>query len=370
MQVSQKRNSDEELSYEKKDLGNSKLELLITIPYSEFEETRQKSAEDLSKTIKVPGFRPGKAPKKSTEAYLGAQPYEEALNRLLPKYTIRVLQKEEITPLDQIKYKVEKVEEEAGVRFTASFTVYPTIKLGDFKKIKVKKDEVKVDEDEIDGVIENMYKESQKKNRKGNDKDEKTETTKSGIVVPKGAVEEDQVGSEADDVWAASFGIGVKTLKELKENVEKELKRQKEQMAMDKYVSDILAEIAKTVSVVVPETFISEEVAKREEDYRKRIENIGMKVEEFLEKQEVSLEELKKRWREEASVRIRNELILFQIVKDYSIKVSEEEVKKEVAAVRDPELKKQFETEEGRKYIQSVMLQQKAVRKLLDLVEN
>lgn len=366
MQISDTKDNQNGPKFEKRELGNSKVEYIITIPNDQFENAKTLASERLSKTVKIPGFRPGKAPSKTIEAYLGAQPYEEALNNLLPKYTVQVLQLDKTTPIDQIQYKVLEVNKEIGVKFSASFTVYPVIKIGDLKRIKVTKAKSEVNDKEVEDVLANMYKESEQKSKV--QKDEKQDVTKGGIVVPKGTIDQDQKKGPTDE-WVKGLGLGVSNLKELKEKVKQELLRQKEQVNMDKYVTEILAEIAKDARIEAPQSFVDEEVSHREQDYKKRIENLGMKVDEFLEKQNVSLDDLRKKWQEESSEKIKNELILFQLIKDYSIEVKSEEIDREISLIQDPKLKEQLASENGKRYIQNVMLQQKAIRKMLEEVE-
>ena len=99
----------------------------------------------MRKKINVPGFRPGKAPRKIIEGMYGAEVFfEEAINIAFPEaYDAAVKEKE----LRVVGYpSVELVGEctKEGFTFTATTPVYPEVTLGEYKGLSAEKEEVKV----------------------------------------------------------------------------------------------------------------------------------------------------------------------------------------------------------------------------------
>ena len=123
----------------------SQVVLTIEVGSAEFEAAIEKAYQKMRKKINVPGFRPGKAPRKVIEGMYGAEVFfEEAINIAFPEaYEAAVKEKE----LQVVGYPaVEMVGEctKEGFTFTATTPVYPEVTLGEYKGLTAEKDEVKV----------------------------------------------------------------------------------------------------------------------------------------------------------------------------------------------------------------------------------
>ena len=123
----------------------SQVVLTIEVGSAEFEAAIEKAYQKMRKKINVPGFRPGKAPRKVIEGMYGAEVFfEEAINIAFPDaYEAAVKEKE----LQVVGYPaVEMVGEctKEGFTFTATTPVYPEVTLGEYKGLTAEKDEVKV----------------------------------------------------------------------------------------------------------------------------------------------------------------------------------------------------------------------------------
>lgn len=335
------------LSYSKEKLEGGKLQLNIEISNERFEIVKNKVYEKLASTVKVDGFRQGKAPKNIIIARLGPSLFEQTLNELVPQCTLEIIQREKLMPLDQISYKIDKIAEGSGVQYSATFTVFPEFKLPDISKIKVKKKEkIEIDEKEVEVVVKQMFNEKQK-----GVKGDKTKKDR-----------------KMNDEWAASLNLGVKNLKELKERIQTELLRQKKDLEKNKYISEVIDEISEKSKFEIPEILLEQEINKKEQEYKSRIENLGMKVEDFLRNQKTSIEELKKGWKKEADKVIRTEIILMKIANEYKIKVENAEVQKQIDEIKDEKLKAQYQNPQTKKHLQSILVRQKIVDKILELV--
>ena len=126
-------------------LDKSKVALTIEADAAAFEAAINKAYLKQRGKISVPGFRPGKAPRKMIESMYGAEVfYEEAVNILLPDAYEDAVKEQE---LKVVGYpEVEMVGEctRDGFTFKATVPVYPEVTLGQYKGLSAEKDEVKV----------------------------------------------------------------------------------------------------------------------------------------------------------------------------------------------------------------------------------
>lgn len=330
------------LSYGKETLGEGRLKISIEIEDSRFQLAKQKVYERLSQDVRIEGFRPGKAPKNMILAQLGPRLYEETLQELLPVATLEVIRRENIIPLDRIAYSVEKVGEGSGVKYTAMFTVFPEFKLPDISKIKVQKEKIEVTDDEVKSVVEEMHKEAEKKEKQK---------------------------IKMDDAWAKSMNMNAKTLDELREKVKGELKRQKEAMVENKYIDGILSKIIEGSKFEVPSLMVEQELDRREGQYKSRIEQLGMKIDDFLRNQKTTMENLREGWKKEAEKQLKSEIILIKVSNEYKIVVTDEDVDAQINAIKDEKVRAQYESKEARNYLKSILVRQKVIKKITDLVE-
>ena len=328
------------INYSKETLDDGRIRFDIEVNNERFEIVKNRVYEKLAKAVSIEGFRPGKAPKNLITAQIGPKLYEETLQEIVPEVTLEVLQREKATPIDRIAYKVEKVGEGFGVKFSATFTSFPEFELPEIEKLKIKKKEVKVSKEEVDNVIKKMF-----------DEDKNKKKLKFG------------------DEWAKTLSLNVKSIKELSEKVKSELKRQKEMLEDDRVVNEVVEKISKKAKLTIPKLLVNQEVAVREQDYKGRIEKLGMKLEDFLRNQKTTMDKLKKGWEKEAIKKIETEIILMKIAGKYKISVPMQEVEKQIAQIQDEKVKAQYNNENSKRYLQSVMIRQEVIKKVLSLVK-
>lgn len=108
--------------------------------YASFEKAVEKALSEAGKEVKLPGFRPGKAPKEMVERALNREAVEQhaAQNLILEIYP-KILDEAKLEPVDYPK--VEILQQEKGRPFVFKLTVevYPEVKLGRYKGLKVEK---------------------------------------------------------------------------------------------------------------------------------------------------------------------------------------------------------------------------------------
>lgn len=133
---------------------NSQAFLTIEMEPAEVEESLEKSYHRLVKKTNIPGFRRGKAPRAILEQYVGKESLlDDAINDLLPQAYEKAIQEQEIEPLAQPRIEIAQID---PVIFKAVVPLPPVIKLGDYHHIKVTQKPVKLTEDDVDAVIEQL----------------------------------------------------------------------------------------------------------------------------------------------------------------------------------------------------------------------
>lgn len=309
-----------------------------------FVKRKDKIFNKLTKDVKITGFRPGKAPKAMLEARLGADLYENTLNDLLPEVTYEYLSEEKIDFLGRLNYEVIKVSDAEGVEYKIKFIKYPEIKLPKFSKIKVQDEKIELSEEEIDEELAKIFK---------------YKDTKDDIK------EKDTAKKDITDEEVKSLGVGLNTVAEIKDLIRKQLEIQKQNLAKNKQAQEVIDQAIEMSNIKAPKSLLDAEVSKKEHDYSHRIEDLGLKLEDFLKSQKTTIEDLRKVWQDEAEKQIKTDLLLFEIAKVNELKVQNEEVNAEINSITDEKLKKQYDSYDGRNYISGIILQQKAINWLM-----
>ena len=123
----------------------------------ELEEAKEKAFKKISSKYKVDGFRPGKAPRNLFEKNYPGKTLMEAADELIDKEYKRLILEEKIMPILEPKIDVVKLsDDEIEVNYT--FILEPTVKLGKYKKLGIKKEKVKATKEEVQARIDDLLK--------------------------------------------------------------------------------------------------------------------------------------------------------------------------------------------------------------------
>ena len=116
------------------ELPENKVKLHVSIPASEFERAIDAAFRKLAGEVKIPGFRPGKAPRQLLEARLGSDvARDQALRDSLPTYYADAVQSEELDTIADITAG----EESGDVEFDAVVEVRPVVELQDYLGLRI-----------------------------------------------------------------------------------------------------------------------------------------------------------------------------------------------------------------------------------------
>lgn len=148
-------------------LKDSKIKLIIEIPAKDMSDFFKQTFEKLAASVKISGFRPGKAPRKIVEENIGvARILSESLDAAIQSTYYDALAKEKIMPISSPNVSISKYpnyglgdEVTDPMVYEAEVEVMPELVLGDFSKIKIKLPEKKTPKKEdIEKVLEYFQK--------------------------------------------------------------------------------------------------------------------------------------------------------------------------------------------------------------------
>ena len=123
----------------------------------EFENAISAAYNKRKKSITVPGFRKGKAPRKVIEAQYGESVfYDEAVNSLYNQNIVAVIDKTGLDVVDVENTEVVEVSKENGVKFKADIITKPVVEISDYKGLEVKKTTKTVDDAAVDAEIDKI----------------------------------------------------------------------------------------------------------------------------------------------------------------------------------------------------------------------
>ena len=145
------------MELEVKKLPKSEAEILATLTENDFKKDLENAAIEISKEVKIPGFRPGKVPYETLLQHVGKDlVLNHALDSAIPRVLADVIKKEQLQVIARPKVEVVSLE---PLKFKATVALYPEIKVPGYEKIKVKSKDVKIAEKDIDDAIKNVQKE-------------------------------------------------------------------------------------------------------------------------------------------------------------------------------------------------------------------
>ncbi len=138
--------------------SSTEVTLNISMDSEDEEPFLNRSYRRLAGRVRIPGFRPGKAPRAVVESHLGrATLVQEALEFMIPESLDQVLREHEIRAFSEPQLEVLDVE---PVSFKAVVPLEPEVDLGEFRTIRVESPPVDIGQEDVDRVLESLRFES------------------------------------------------------------------------------------------------------------------------------------------------------------------------------------------------------------------
>ncbi len=139
------------------DISSVKKKLHIQVTPEAIAQEMVKAVTDAAKKAKIPGFRPGKAPKAVVERHYAAEIETEVMNKLITASYLQALQEHNLNPVDVPNItNISPFDKAAPLNFTAVVEVRPNIELGVYDGIEVKEESVAVTDEEVNQTIDRL----------------------------------------------------------------------------------------------------------------------------------------------------------------------------------------------------------------------
>ncbi len=344
----------------------------------------------LSSRVKVPGFREGKVPPAILEKNVDQNALQsEVLEHAVETLYASVVRQEKLRPIANPEISIKKFVPFTDLEFEVTIQVIGKVKLADYKKVKLARQEAKVTAEDINEVINSLKKraaERKETDRAAREGDEVTfdfngtdakgepvqgadgkeyplvigsntfipgfepelvglkagDEKKFAVTFPKDygvkALQSKKVTFEVkvhkvaevvepalDDNFAAAVGP-FKTVQELKDDIKKSLEFERGREAETQYENELLQKIADKSEIEIPKILVDEQVERIELEEKQNLAYRGQTFEEHLKEEGVTAEEHKEQKRPGAEQRVKVGIILAEISDLEDIQVAPEEV--------------------------------------------
>jgi trigger factor len=364
-------------------LSECKREIELDIEADEVMKEFDRILIQFSSRSKIPGFRPGKAPRDIVKQRFYPEIKESLINSLVPKALSGELKTQNLNPVGMPVVNDLHFKEGQPLHLKAQFEVWPEFNLPEYKKIKVKKKKISVSDQETDqslaelrlrsaqyipvegrGVLEEDYVVV---DLKGKDLKTNKFLPQEKVVILAGHAENEEIlnkkligskpGEEKsftidydknhqnrklagkkieynlkvisikekklpalDDEFAKEFGE-YKSLNDLKEKIRTEIISSKEKATKQDMAEEIIKKISDKLSIGLPEVLVEQEYMA----IMRRL--LSSPTQQDIKKED--LEQLKSEGKKKAEQSLKNHLILKKIAEKENLKVSDQEMHEE-----------------------------------------
>ena len=410
-------------------LEKSMVALTVEVGAADFEAAVEKAYKKQRGQIRVPGFRPGKAPRKMIEAMFGAQVfYEEAVNIALPVAYEEAVKEQDLQVVGYPQVELLDVGKE-GFSFKATVAVFPEMTLGQYKGLEAPKAEAKVTDEDVDARLKEMAERNSRMvsvdravekgdianinfegfldgepfdGGKGEDHDLEIG---SGSFVP--GFEDQLIGMKAEEERdinitfpedyhadlagkAVVFHVKVNavkvkevpaiddefakdvsefdTLDELKADVRGKITAEREEAAGRAFEDILMGKVADGLTGEIPDAMVEAQAQRFVDNFRMQIQSQGLPFDKYLEMTNMDVDSLLEQAKEPAARQVKMDLAVGAIIKAEGLEATDEDVDAEYE-----KMAKQYgmEAEEIKKYmdaevIREQVLREKAIRVVVD----
>ena len=367
--------------------------LNIEMEEPDLESYLQRAYQRVVQKVKVPGFRPGKAPRNVVERMLGRESLlQEAIEFMVPEATAKAIEQEAIEAGAQPD--VELVDTEPVI-IKAIVPLTPLVETGDYKSLRVPWEAPAVTDEQLNEALEETRKQSALwepverpaqmgdqvvMNLTGVIDDEKVldqedgpfvlseepmpisgfgealvgiatgETREFDLTFPEDYLSEAMAGKEChftatvketkeqklpelNDEFAKGVGDGHDTLDALKDHLRQQLQAEMEHQDQHQYEDAVLDELLNVGSVELPGIIVERSIDHHLEEVQDTIgRRLGRSIslDEYIEVTKKSEEELREETRETVEQQLRRSYLITEVAQNEGIEASEEDVNAEI----------------------------------------
>ena len=379
-------------------LEHGHVQIDVVVDEKTWKAAQDKAFNKLAENVTVDGFRKGKAPKELVKSRIDQMKVlDEAINSLLPKMYEEILTQDGVRPYARPSIDVTKVSDtELEVKFLIATA--PEVKLGKYKGLEIGKVEAKVTKKDVEDALESTLKdnaslvlkedvaamgdvvvmdfvgringeefqggsaqnhelelgshqfipgfEEQLVGHKAGEKvdvnvtfpENYTEELKGKPAVFECTIHEVKTKKlpELNDDFVKELKVeGVETVEAFRARKEQDLKKQKEQEARRDYMNKLIAAIVKESEIDLADEIVDGQTESRKEDMIKRIEQSGLKLEQYLQILGQTEEQFVGQIREQALKETQEYVVLEEIGKVEGIEITDADIDFEYAKIAD-----------------------------------
>ena len=411
-------------------LEGNKVKLSVEVDEQEFEKALNDAFKRIAREVRIPGFRPGKAPRRLLESHLGKDvARQEALREALPEYFAQAVEQTDIDVIAPPEIDITSGESEGPVAFDAVVEVRPNISVPGYGGLRVTVPNPNPTDDDINNQIDRLRRndgELKPVNRPARDGDHVTidrkiyrhdevlqEATDELYEVGSGTMTDEldqnlrgakvgdilkfnsKVGDSDDD--EISFQVLVKDVKEMElpeltdewasdasefETVDELKADLRNRLSMVRKVQtqmalrdEVVKALVELVEEEVPEPLISAEMERRFHDLGHRLQAQGANIEQYLQATGQSQDALLADVRESATSAVKADLALRAVADAEDLQATEEDVDNEIARLAErlnqkaAQVRRQLERGDQMPAVRSDVRKAKALEWLLEHVE-
>ncbi len=390
----------------------SQVALTIEVSAAEFEAAIEKAYQKMRKTINIPGFRPGKAPRKMVEKMYGVEVfYDEAINNAFPDAYEAAVKEQDLQVVGYPSVELVGEVTKDGFTFKAVAPVYPEVTLGEYKGLSAEKEEVKVMAADVnerlkqladrntrlvsveraakngdtavidfEGFLDGVpfdggkgeghslelgshsfvpgFEEQIVGMKAGEEKDlditfpeEYTPELAGKAVVFKVKVHEvkEKEVPAMDDEFAKDVSE-FDTLKELKADLKKKITEERKAAANQAFEDTLMHMVADGITADIPDAMIEGQARQFLNNFKMQITQQGIPYEQYMKMTNMSEEKLLEDAKEPAAQQVRLDLALAAIIKAEKIEVTDDEVEAEFSKLAE---QYHMELDMVKKYLQA-----------------
>ena len=408
----------------------SQVALTVEVSAAEFEAAIEKAYQKMRKKINVPGFRPGKAPRKVIEGMYGAEVFfEEAINIAFPDAYEAAVKEQELQVVGYPAVEMVGEVTREGFTFKATTPVYPEVTLGEYKGLTAEKDEVKVGAADVNERLKQL----QDRNTRLVSVDREAKEGDTAVIDFEGFLdgkpfdggkgeghnlelgshsfvpgfEEQVVGMKAGDEKdlditfpedyhadlagkAVVFKVKVHevkakevpelddefakdvsefdTLKDLKADLKKQITEERQKDADRAFEDAVMEQAAANITAEIPDAMVENQCRQFLDNFKMQIAQQGIPYDQYMKMTGMDEAKLLEDAKEPSERQVRLDLALAAIIEAEKLEVSDEEVEAEFKKMAD---QYSMDLEMVKKYLQAdqvkdQLLTQKAVAVVVD----
>lgn len=263
----------------------NKIILDIEVPKERVKKKIDEVYEKIAQEAKIPGYRPGKAPRHILEQYHSQTAREEAIKGLISDSYQEGIKSESVDVIDMPEISDVKLEGDV-LTYKAQVEVRPDIKIKQYKGLKLTKSEVKIEPNEVEEYVKQL-----KKTRSEDMSDERL-----------------------------ARGLGYKTKEEFYDCLNKQLFLKKENDQRAKLEKELIGQLVNNTSFAVPASLVEKRLHELEHQAKHQMAEYGLPEDRIKER----LKEFGPRFKTEAQEQVRVFLLLETIAKLENIKIDDQ----------------------------------------------